>query len=131
MNVRLALRLLTTGLGLVAIAIGLFGLVFGMKNPAFGVSAVAAPAMLDTALRYYAGLWLGVGLCSLWVAPRIEREPSLFRALWAMVFVGGIGRIISLATVGSAGPLFIVFMIIEVVGGPSILLLHHRSTARA
>jgi hypothetical protein len=120
------LQFLTVALGLVGIGVGLAGFWFGIHNPFYEVHDVGAPAMLDTAIRYYSGVWLGVGAVALWLVPRIAKEATAFRIVWFVVFLGGIGRVISLATVGYAGPMFLFFTFVEVLGSPAIIWWHSR-----
>jgi Domain of unknown function (DUF4345) len=124
------IRVCTVLLGLTAVAIGGVGFWFGNRNPAFGVHDLADPAKLDTALRYFAGLWLAIGLAALWISSRLERERTLFVALWGMVFLGGVGRVISLVTVGSPGAMFLFFMCVELLASPALIVWHGRITSR-
>ena len=36
----------------------------------------------------------------LWLVPSIERQGVLVRALWGAVFLGGVGRLLSMVTLG-------------------------------
>jgi hypothetical protein len=79
-------------------------------------------ATLDSQLRFYSGVWLGLGLAAIWLLPRIERETTLFRALWLMIFIGGVGRLLSLVFAGMPFPPFIGFTVLEILGAPLFVL---------
>jgi hypothetical protein len=54
----------------------------------------AAPPPLDLHYRYLSGLLLGIGLAFWLMIPRIERHGPAVRLLTAIVFVGGLGRLL-------------------------------------
>jgi Domain of unknown function (DUF4345) len=51
-------------------------------------------------------------------------QTALFRAVWVMIFCGGIGRLISLLLVGMPPAPFIGFVALEIIGALSDLLVH-------
>lgn len=110
-----ALQGATFILALVPVVTGTLGLL-GLDDPLYGGAGLPREATLDSNLRFYAGVWLGLGLAALWVIPHIERKTVLFRLLWLMIFIGGIGRIASLVFVGAPLPPFIGFTALEVIG---------------
>ncbi len=64
--------------------------------------AVAPPSSSgDGHFRYLSGLLLGIGLCFLSTVPRIEMRSARFGVLAAIVVIGGLGRLLSLALGGS------------------------------
>jgi hypothetical protein len=74
--------------------------------------------LLDSNLRFFSGVWLGLGLALFWLIPNIEKQTVLFRAIWGAIFLGGVGRLLSMLLL-SAPPLpFIGFTILEIVGAP-------------
>jgi uncharacterized protein DUF4345 len=82
--------------------------------------------LLDTNLRFYSGVWLGLGLALYWVIPRIETESDLFREIWAMIFIGGIGRLLSMMLLASPPFAFVAFTALEIVGAPLFILWQFR-----
>jgi hypothetical protein len=62
--------------------------------------AVLWPVNLDSDFRYFNGLWLGVGPLIIPLIPRIERRRETLQALALMVFVGGVGRVVSIVQHG-------------------------------
>jgi hypothetical protein len=77
--------------------------------------------VLDSNLRFFSGVWIGLGVAMYWLIPTIEKQTVLFRALWVMVFIGGIGRLISmLALVVAPAPL-IGFTALELLGAPTMI----------
>ncbi|OLL28017.1 hypothetical protein BTH42_29725 [Burkholderia sp. SRS-W-2-2016] len=102
----------------------------GVGDPLYAQLALPHDATLDSNLRFYAGVWLGLGLAAFWVVPRIERETALFRALWLMIFIGGIGRLLSLFALGLPFLPFVGFTALEIVGAPLFVWWQHR-VARA
>ncbi len=119
------LQIATAVLAAVPTLTGLLGMA-GVSDPLYSRSDLPPDAMLDSNLRFYSGCWLGVGLAALWLVPRIEREGALFRALWSMIFLGGLGRLLSLVCIGMPLPPFIGFTILEVVGAPIFIWWQHR-----
>ncbi|MBP0590863.1 DUF4345 domain-containing protein [Paraburkholderia sp. LEh10] len=126
---RRALQVATVILALVPVITGLVGMM-GLGDPLYGKLLLPHDATLDSNLRFYAGVWLGLGLAAFWIAPRIERETALFRALWLMIFIGGIGRLVSLVAVGMPFAPFIGFTALEVIGAPLFVWWQQR-VARA
>jgi hypothetical protein len=90
----------------------------GIDDPLYRALALPPDATLDSNLRFYGGVWLGLGLAAFWLIPRIERETVLFRCLWLMIFLGGLGRLLSLALAGMPFPPFIGFTALEVLAAP-------------
>jgi len=54
--------------------------------------------LLDSNLRFFSGIWFGLGIAIYCLIPAIEKQTVLFRTLWGMIFAGGIGRLLSMLT---------------------------------
>jgi hypothetical protein len=50
--------------------------------------------------------------------PKIEKQTVLFRVIWGMIFLGGVGRLISMLFLALPPIPFIGFTILEIVGAP-------------
>jgi hypothetical protein len=124
MNKR-ALQIVSALMGTVPVITGLVQLM-GINDPLYASLNLPADATLDSNMRFLAGVWLGLGLASLWLVPRITEETVLFRVLWLMIFLGGIGRVVSMASVGLPLTPFIAFTALEILGAPLFVYWQHR-----
>lgn len=122
------LQIATALLALVPILTGLIGLT-GLSDPLYAALSLPRDATLDSNLRFYSGVWLGVGCAAAWTVPRIERETTLYRALWLMIFLGGVGRMLSLAIAGMPLAPFVGFTALEIVGAPFFVWWQRRVAA--
>ena len=122
------LQIVMVILGAVPVLTGLIGLM-GLADPLYARPNLTPDNTLDSNLRFYAGVWLGLGLAAWWLVPRIEHETTLFRALWLMIFLGGIGRLLSLAMAGLPLLPFVGFTMLEILGAPFFVLWQSRVTA--
>jgi hypothetical protein len=112
---RRPLQIATGLLGVIPVVTGALTML-GLADPIYSAAGLPAYALLDSNLRFLGGLWLVVGLALFWLIPRIERETTLFRAVWPMVFAGGVGRLLSIAFVGAPPWPFIGFMLLAIAG---------------
>ncbi len=119
------LQIAMCALGAVPVATGVLTML-GLSDPIYSSAGIPANALLDSNLRFFGGLWLVLGLAVYWLVPRIEKETALFRALWLMIFVGGIGRLISMVFMGQPPLPFIGFTVLEVVGAPAFIVWQSR-----
>jgi hypothetical protein len=119
------LQVVSTLMGLVPVGTGLVQLM-GIHDPLYASLNLPADATLDSNMRFLAGVWLGLGLASLWLVPRITQETVLFRFLWLMIFLGGVGRLVSMASVGLPLAPFVAFTALEVLGAPLFVYWQHR-----
>jgi hypothetical protein len=126
---RRRLQVATAMLALVPTLTGLLGM-SGLSDPVYASLGLPHDATLDSQLRFYNGVWLGLGLAAFWLLPRIERETTLFRFLWLMIFIGGIGRLLSLVLTGMPFPPLIGFTMLEIIGAP-LFVLWQRQIADA
>lgn len=112
--------------GLVPVSAGLAGVVFGAK--AFG--ADGGLVTLDSHVRYLSGLLLGIGLVFWSLVPRLDTATRVVRILTLIVFIGGLGRLVSLFVSGvpSIGMQF--GLVMELVVTPLLCLWQSR-VARA
>ena len=121
---RRALQIATALLALVPILTGIITML-GVSDPLYASSGVPALPVLDSNLRFFGGVWLGLGLALLWLVPRIETESVLFRVVWGGIFLGGIGRLLSMAMVGLPPLPFVGFTALEVIGAPLFVYWQH------
>jgi len=126
---RSALQIVSAILALVPVVTGVIGL-RGINDPVYAPVSSPQAILLDTNLRFFSGLWLGLGLAYLWLIPSIERQTILFRAIWGAIFVGGIGRLLSIALTGTPPAPFVFFALLEIVGAPLFIYWQHQ-VARA
>jgi hypothetical protein len=117
---RTLLQVLTVLLAMIPIATGHLGMALGPSElRAFSpVSTVDPDHVLDSNYRFFSGVWLALGLCLLFTVRSIERQTTLFRLAWGAVFVGGIGRALSMALVGVPLSAFVGFTGLELIGAP-------------
>jgi Domain of unknown function (DUF4345) len=125
-----ALQIVTAILGLIPLATGLIGLL-GVGDPLYVAEHVPHAPLVDSNLRFFAGVWLGLGLALLWLVPKIESQTVLFRAIWAAIFLGGVGRLLSMAFLATPPAPFIGFTTLEVVGAPIFIYWQARVAGAA
>ncbi len=111
------LQITTALLGAVPVLTGLISMM-GLSDPLYAALNLPQDATLDSNMRFFGGVWLGLGLSVWWLVPRIATETALFRAVWLMIFLGGIGRLVSLLAVGLPLLPFVGFTALEIVGAP-------------
>ena len=124
MNKKL-LQIATVILGFVPLLTGALGLT-GVDDPLYIADNVTRSVVLDTNLRFFGGLWFGLGLAVMWIQRDIERHSVAFRILWIMIFVGGLGRALSMVALGMPPPLFIGLTVLELVGAPIFIVWQSR-----
>src|SRR5258708_6338293 len=107
----------TALLAAIPVVTGIIGM-FGLSDPLYASAGIPSNAMLDSNLRFFGGIWLGLGLSLYLLIPNIEKQTLLFRVLWGMIFLGGIGRLASMLFVALPPLPFIGFTVLEIVGAP-------------
>ena len=111
------LQIATALLGAVPVITGLVGML-GLSDPLYAGLRLPQDATLDSNMRFFGGVWLGLGLSVWWLVPRIDTQTALFRAAWLMIALGGVGRLVSMALVGLPLLPFVGFTALEIVGAP-------------
>jgi hypothetical protein len=119
------LQIATGILGVVPVVTGIVGM-FGLDDPIYKSIGIPPSALLDSNLRFLSGVWLGLGLAVFWMVPRIATATVLYRALWTMIFLGGVGRLLSMLFAGAPPLPFIGFTVLEIVGAPLFILWQAR-----
>ncbi len=120
-----ALQIAMAVLGAIPVITGIVTM-FGLSDPIYADAGIPAHALLDSNLRFFGGIWLVLGLAVYWVIPRIEQQTVLFRTLWLMIFVGGIGRLLSMLLVGMPPIPFVAFTALEIIGAPIFIVWQTR-----
>ncbi len=118
---KLGLQVMTGVLGVIPVVTGLIGM-FGLSDPLYASAGPPANVLLDSNLRFFGGVWFGLGLAMFWLVPKIEKQTILFRAIWGMIFLGGVGRLISMLLQALPPIPFIGFTILEIAGAPIFVL---------
>ena len=111
------LQIATAFLGAIPIVTGIIGM-FGLSDPIYASAKIPANALLDSNLRFFSGVWLGLGIGLYWLIPNVEKQTLLFRVLWGMIFLGGVGRLMSMLFLAPPPLPFIGFTALEIVGAP-------------
>ncbi|MBK7448878.1 MAG: DUF4345 domain-containing protein [Anaerolineales bacterium] len=110
-------------LGLIPVLTGVLTML-GIHDPILSSLNLPASALLDSELRCFGGLWLGLGLTVLATVRNLERHFELYRVLWLMIFLGGVGRLLSIFVIGLPPVPFIAFTMLEIIGAPLFLYWH-------
>lgn len=125
-----AFQVLLVFLALFVVAVGTADILFGTA-PLPGDTSVSPE--VDSNYRFFAAVFLTLGVLLLWVARR-PLEPGRGLALWwasGAVFLGGLARIVSLVAAGSPAPLVYALLALELVAPPVLVLWHRALTNRA
>ncbi|MES2818281.1 MAG: DUF4345 domain-containing protein [Pseudomonadota bacterium] len=123
------LQVATAILGAVPVITGIVGM-FGLSDPLYASAGLPESPLLDSNLRFLSAIWLGLGIAVFWLIPRIEQQTVLFRVLWGMIFLGGLGRLMSMFFAGLPPLPFVAFTVLEIVGAP-LFIVWQAQVARA
>jgi hypothetical protein len=97
---RLLLQICTSVLALVPIFTGIISML-GVRDPLYRPLHLPEIPVLDSNLRFFGGIWLGLGLAMLWTVPSIEQQ-------------------------GPPPRPFIGFLVLEIVGAPLFIYWQSR-----
>lgn len=122
---RKPLQIFLVILGFVPIVTGLLGLL-GVNDPLYASLGLPQSPLLDSNMRFYSGVWFVLGIAVLATVSNLEKHFSLYCVLWGMIFVGGVGRLLSLFVLGVPPIPFVGFTVLEVIGAPLFLYWHYR-----
>ncbi len=98
----------------------------GVLNGLAMVGITAASASADSHFRYLSGLLLAIGLGFLSTVPSIENRSGRFRLLAALVFIGGLGRLVSLTRGGAPYASTVFALAMELAVTPALALWQWR-----
>jgi hypothetical protein len=92
---------------------GIIGL-SGIHNPLFS-GGIPADLLLDTNLRFLNGMSIATALSFYFILPVIEKETFACRVICSAIFLGGIGRCISIYDLGLPPTPVLFFLILELI----------------
>ena len=123
---RTLLRLAVGIFALIPISAGIAGIWLGAAMTGGNVGDIA----LDSHVRYLSGILLAIGLAFWATLPAIERHTARFRLLTFLVFVGGLGRLLGVVTMGLPSKPMLGGLVMELVVTPLICLWQMRVARR-
>jgi hypothetical protein len=87
-------------------------------------------ARLDNIHRFMAGVYLACGIIGLWAGVTIRQQGTLIYLLALAIFMGAVGRLVSISIVGLPEPsaVWIAYLTPELVIPVIMVLAHQRST---
>ena len=112
-------------LALIPIAAGLATVVFGSEIVR---GAGASNASVESELRYYAVFYVGFGVFLWSLAPDVARRARELRWAAALLFCGGLARLVGVVVDGWPEADYVVLMAVELVL-PWVLVLWQRRVA--
>lgn len=112
--------------GFVPVMAGAAGVLFGVSI----VSGFSENRILDSHFHYLSGLLLGIGLVFWCLIPGIERQGKIFRAMTALVVLGGLGRLFDMIVHGLLSPGMIAALGMELVITPILFFAQSHLAAR-
>ncbi|MGF1524014.1 MAG: DUF4345 domain-containing protein [Leptolyngbyaceae cyanobacterium] len=77
-----------------------FGIINFVLGASFHLPSECVTARIDSHIRFQFTWFFGLGLIIWWMIPNIEQHTTLFRIIALTMFVGGIGRLVSIYVVG-------------------------------
>ncbi|GLY79030.1 hypothetical protein Airi01_072970 [Actinoallomurus iriomotensis] len=122
---RRGLQLLLGVLATVAVASGLFGMIFG---PEFLPDGGHVSATIDSEYRFVNAFWFTAGAVVMWSLPRVERATAVLRLTLGAAFLGGVARLWAAAASGWPNPVFVAALGIELLLVPVTLCWQARVT---
>jgi len=122
------LQIILLIIAFVPIITGPMGMISGITDKFYGLSIQdinIGNIILDSNMRYFSGVWFGLGLVILWIIPKIEKHKAIFRFICGMIFLGGIGRVFSIFDLGFPSIPFIFFTLLELLF-PLLIILQNK-----
>jgi hypothetical protein len=123
---RKSLQITLLILSLIPLFFGLTGVIFGTGR---FLDAAASHSnivpQLDNQFRYLSGIYLLVSCLIWWMVPTIERHGTLLRIITLALFLGGVARAISWASVGQP-PVFQMGAMVLEMAAPLFALWQSR-----
>jgi hypothetical protein len=108
-----ALKYILYVMALVVAITGLNVLIGGAS--AIPGSTGGVEATVDNELRFFSVFWLAYGAFCFWVARNIQAQYNFIPAIALAFFIGGLGRLISMISVGSPASILIPAMVLEFI----------------
>ena len=109
---KLGLQIILGILSLIPMLVSILGITQGTAR---FVPESAIAADFDSHYRYITGYYFSLSLIAWWIIPNIEKHTILLRIICAGIFLGGIGRLVSIFQVGIPQSSAIGFTILELV----------------
>ena len=115
---------------LVAVVTGSIGMLTGVSGDFYGIELghSLGNTILDSNIRYFSDLLLGVGVVLLWAALVAKRATAL-TIISGPIFLGGCGRVVSIVSFGAPGVFFVFFTALE-LAFPLTILWERRLSRR-
>lgn len=124
------LQIINGLIAILTIVLATMSIIFGVNSPIYDGADIPMLPVLDSNLRFFGGIGLGIGLILLWITPTIEKHTVLFRTLWLCAFLGGLGRIISMIVVDYPPTPMMIFTFIEVPLVPILIYWQWKVSLR-
>lgn len=119
------LKIVLGGLALIPLVTGVISML-GIDDPLYGLDHDPHYAVLDSNLRFFGGVWFTIGAAIFATLNHLEERNPLLQWLLGAVFMGGIGRLISMVALAIPPIPFVAFTILEIVIIPLIMLWQRR-----
>jgi hypothetical protein len=109
--------------GVIVIAISVAHLVIG---PRAIIGSVAVNPTMAGEDRFFAGMFLCFGIALLWCSRDVQRKRIYVNLLAAVLFVGGIGRLLAVVIDGPPHPFYVAMLALELALPPLMVVAANR-----
>jgi hypothetical protein len=106
----------------------------GGLNLALGVAAlnllfnqsIGSNPVLDSEVRFLGAIWLMCGVVLFRIVPKLKEKSLIFRYIASGIFLGGVGRLVSVFAAGIPPTPFFGLIALELLGMPLLMLWESR-----
>lgn len=119
---------LQIGLGILSLIPLVFAVMGVMTGASYFMPEGGYPAALDNQLRYLSAIYVLVSFLLWWAIPNVEKHTTLLAFVCAVIFLGGLARLLSHLTIGPGQPEQMAGMVLELIS--PVFLIWQRLVAR-